>query len=656
MPIRITLLMLFVPLLLAWLPTTRQIITAQPLRESRLAQSLVREVRNVSGSVLGDELEKLLAVGNLQEIIWRLQEGGAVDRAAALQALLEQRLAHGAVHHVQAIVAGRTGGRLIELDDGLRAVFKTANTDADAFSREVLLYNFDNLIGTHVFPLTTTRTIAGEEGSLQLFVENSLSAEDIWRAKRVQLGLDDSLHRIIMPVVGQDITPPASPAVLTLRLLSLENDNINNPGNYLLSRRGRQVAIDGGRAFSAEVQRVEENILHLRENPQAYHLDDRLVANLEAHAATIEAMFPDGDLQQRMHETFASYKEAVANKTSVPDARKASLIEALATQNYDAADKLLELEGDYINLYAEYDELLRVVRKQRDWQLLDWLRGHTDSIDSELIKDAAWESDYEFVARLYASGMRLRSKHSRAFRDNMFDADLLLAISISGHASDWNNIAWDEIDWEKAGNYFVNSFFRRPDAWAVDWVLERALIDALRVGNFELADIRLHEYAIAAYEEERFPVLLNLLTNEFFRTEPQKAEWLITHDVLQKLTISGIGWKQYGDFFLALRNCIRDYVVIPKHNDHEMEASEKILAFLTREFTGVGYAYWSYTGDLAEFFDNNLLASNVFFLGIARFAEKQQVVDRLQRVLDILQEQGWEERSIDSLRRKLPRQ
>ena len=148
----------FASLLVAWGPSTASIIKQQPLRDNRLTRPLVREIRAVSGNVLGDELEKLLAVSNLPEIVWRLQgEEEATDRAAELRALLQHRLEHSAVRDMRDISAGTTGARLVELEDGLRAVFKVTNNAEDSFRREVLLYRFDNLIGTNVVPMTTTR-------------------------------------------------------------------------------------------------------------------------------------------------------------------------------------------------------------------------------------------------------------------------------------------------------------------------------------------------------------------------------------------------------------------------------------------------------------------------------------------------------------------
>ena len=130
-------------LLLGWLPTTSQIINSYPVRESHLSQPLQQKIKTLSSKVLGTELDELLAVSNVQEIVWRLQEEGAIARATELEALLRQSLEHSAVRDIRSISNGLTHPRLIEFDDGLRAVFKTVDTYDDNYRRELLLHRFD---------------------------------------------------------------------------------------------------------------------------------------------------------------------------------------------------------------------------------------------------------------------------------------------------------------------------------------------------------------------------------------------------------------------------------------------------------------------------------------------------------------------------------
>ena len=143
---------------------------------------------------------------------------------------------------------------------GYGVSFKTASNDEDEFIREVMTYHFDRLIGTHVFPLTTLRTIDGEEGSIQLFIENA---------------------KFCIPVCGKWIyfNFPASPNVNTLRLLTLSSDH--NLQNYLFPYVGRVVAIDGSRAFTGGDDVVKKVAEHLHAHPEKFNLDPTFVSKLE---------------------------------------------------------------------------------------------------------------------------------------------------------------------------------------------------------------------------------------------------------------------------------------------------------------------------------------------------------------------------------------
>ena len=415
--LKLLLILLIATLSSAWLPTTAKVIALLPRSESRLAQTLVQEIRLISGDVLGDELDELLAASNVQEIIWRLQERGAADSAAELRALLQHRLEHSAVRSEHRLRLGLSGARLLELDDGLRAVFKTEKGVADSAAElqaslqhslehsavrserklrlevsvadvkieygnlhshehELLLYRFDNLIGTHVVPLTTVRTLADEEGSVQLYIENSVSGFDILIAKRRQLGLsDDPQYSHVL--FNRAITPPASPAIKTLQLLSLEGD-INNSSNYLFPSRGRQIAIDGGLAFTADARQVEQNIRHLQDYPEEYQYKDNFIINMEENYAEIETMLPNSHLKPYLHETFANYRDIAKNKAPMlgKGKKKAEqvMVEVLAAENWQAADRLIKLHTHLFDF--ETPDLLAVVRRQRNWRLLGWMRRH----------------------------------------------------------------------------------------------------------------------------------------------------------------------------------------------------------------------------------------------------------------------------------------
>ena len=634
-------ILLIAALSVAWLPTAEKVIASLPRSESRLAQALVQEIRLISGNVLGAELDELLAVSNVQEIIWQLQEQGAADRAVELQALLQHRLEHSAVLSVRPLNVGLSGARLLELDDGLRAVFKTASSDKDNYKHELLLYRFDNLIGTHVVPLTTVRTLAGEEGSVQLYIENSLSGLDILIAKRQQLGLlSDAQYSHVL--FSRAITPPASPVIKTLRLLSLESD-INNPSNYLLPRRGRQVAIDGGRAFTADVRQFKKSIHHLKKYPDEYQYENSFIINMEENYAEIETMLPYSYLKPYLHETFANYKDIAKNKAHVLGKGKKKpervMIEALAAEDWQAADRLLKVHEHLI--YLETPELLAVARRQKNWQLLRWIRQHDPYLGGAVLEYALSASDYEFAARLTALGVQTRPMFD-AMHKNLVDA---LAKQQGMRTIDWEVIDWEAIDWQAVRAY-ADPAYRRFKNATTGAMLEH-LDTALQSGDLDAADGILRNYANAASEEQRF-ALINLLNDSAVVKDLQKAEWLTTHAVMQEMLAKPIvDWQHYKELFDRLRGHVFNYAHTPNPDEQQVQARMKIIAFASRLCISPLFA--SFFDDLNKLFDEILQARH------ETWVTQGQRVQRLQQVLDIFQASGVEETYLATLRNKLER-
>lgn len=244
-------------------------------RKIELSPQLKSKIEGIMlGVGLGKMGEELLQTGNLQEIIWQLWETGAEQQSEELTLLLRDTLENAEIVDMEGIGIGRTGAQLVKFANGLRGVFKTASTDYDEFIREVMVYHFDRIIGTHVFPLTTLRVIDGEEGSIQLYIENSMSEFDR-RLKATGTHHDET-----------DFTAVESPNVKTLRLLTLSSDQINLQ-NYLFPFAGRIVAIDGSRAFSGGEDAVKEVARHLRMNPDMYNLDPTFVSQLAGVSSTL---------------------------------------------------------------------------------------------------------------------------------------------------------------------------------------------------------------------------------------------------------------------------------------------------------------------------------------------------------------------------------
>ena len=585
---------LFTSLLTAWLPPK-----ASTTLNNRLSPSLLREIQRISGNVLGNELEELLAVSNLQEIVWRLKEHGAANRAAELQALLLDRLDNGAVRDMY----DTRRGILVELDDGLLALFKTIDGQFEgSFRREVLLYRMDNLIGTHVVPMTTARTLDGEEGSLQLFVEHSLLAYDIVAVMLKQLGIEYDMYDYLLseyPFLSVAFAPPISPAVRTLRLLSLEytpTDTIN----YRIPYHGRQIATGGELAFSSDDSRVEEHIRHLREHPEAYLLDPNITANIETKLENfiLSSLF-DTKKEDSIAAQERSSKDNINEITNMLSAlsfqeEEIDTMLTLITQN---APNYIHGQGENIDsstqketssiasllhrtsaAYKEMVENIATVEKRKyivqfseedaarvllaafdaeDWHKADQLLAFHEHFyqDIELLakkmpvlydwlerkpEGRAEYLEYALYTGNYEFAARLSSLGVQT-KDNLkpLHENLLHAIAkernINDLTIDWNNIDWGTIDWEKVRTNAESYPLVTSESSNLIDISEH-LIYALQTGDLRAVDHMLRKFTTQAGAEQVVVWLLNSLNNDYLLRYPQRVEWFLTHDViLQKL-------------------------------------------------------------------------------------------------------------------------
>ncbi len=209
-------------------PLAAEILTALggQLRLNKLADKFTDSIAALAITTAVDK--ELIQVGNLQEIIWQLQETGMLDQAAKLEQLLADTLTTEKIVSVERTSLGTSGARLVSFANGLRGVYKVSHA-----AHEEAMYRLDKLLGTHVFPITVMRTIGDEIGSMQLFIENAPSATDI---------------KIMRRKSGDGRSVSNSAAINTLRLLGHDSD-YDNAQNTLFPIKGRAIAIDGGHAF-----------------------------------------------------------------------------------------------------------------------------------------------------------------------------------------------------------------------------------------------------------------------------------------------------------------------------------------------------------------------------------------------------------------------
>ena len=266
--------MLFAPSLRAYaaltgnhrLPLLEKILTTQPVKKPQLSQDIMHDIINICCTV--EVLpHALLEAGNLQEVIWQLQERGLSDRAQALEELLTETLEDGEVVSMHDIGIGVTGARLVEFSNGLRGVFKNMY-----FRSEVAMFELDKLIGLHVFPLTVLRTLHDEQGSMQLYIESSMSATEIQEQLWQEMASAEDKRQLLLA-----ISPSAK--IRTLRLLGLDKDI--NPANRLFPLQGRQIAIDGGYSFYTPGFGQEIAFRDFRADPVSYYTDPDFIEQLK---------------------------------------------------------------------------------------------------------------------------------------------------------------------------------------------------------------------------------------------------------------------------------------------------------------------------------------------------------------------------------------
>ena len=183
-----------------------------------------------------------------------LASGAAATEPEPLTgAAAEEFLRTARVVDAEEIPVGVTNPQRLTLTDGertARAVWKTIDEYApvkdfhdgrppelgfrDSWKHELAAYHLVKLLGLELVPPTVARRIGGEDGALQLWVENSMT--DTERRKR---GLE-----------APDIAA-WNRQIYTVRILrQLTHDtDFNNTGNLLVGEGFRVWAIDHSRAF-----------------------------------------------------------------------------------------------------------------------------------------------------------------------------------------------------------------------------------------------------------------------------------------------------------------------------------------------------------------------------------------------------------------------
>ena len=238
----------------------------QGYAEAKYGDDFVKQIEKIIANKksYGDYYDALRA-GNLQEIVWLSRENGDIYAADEMERLLTSALLEEKIVAKVRASSGITDPWILTFDNGMRGVFKHHQN-----WQGIAMYRLDKLLGTDVFPITVMREVEfdGErlgKGSIQLFVENSISLE---QASQVPL-----LSALL----------PHSHRINTLAWLA--NDIDMGDHNVLIPMLGRQFAIDGGRAFYIHIGRwlLKESSSNVLKNTlNKYHTHPDFIKHLQS--------------------------------------------------------------------------------------------------------------------------------------------------------------------------------------------------------------------------------------------------------------------------------------------------------------------------------------------------------------------------------------
>ena len=242
------------------------------------AQFMQKMQTIIDSTPLADELLRYVHAGNLQEVIWQLDEAGFELAARRFEELLTKELQGGEIVAETEV----EGVRVLVLKSGVAGIFK-----GDAYSKhgEIASYQIDKLIGTNAFPLTVLR----DAGSLQLFIE-SLPQKQNYMSSPFTTDFNDKYLAYVNFMDFADaykhIEGEYDKKVTTLHIFSMDSDSVHNK---IYPLQGRITKIDGAQALNTEFA-LEDLLPYMQENPQSLSFAPEIIARLKRlDAQQIEA-------------------------------------------------------------------------------------------------------------------------------------------------------------------------------------------------------------------------------------------------------------------------------------------------------------------------------------------------------------------------------
>ncbi|MDE3269596.1 MAG: hypothetical protein OYH77_04870 [Pseudomonadota bacterium] len=269
----------------------------------------------ISETSIADELDGLVAHGNLQEVVWRLEESGFSSEADRITAIIEDTLMNGEIVNRDelALKQGATKPLLVEFKNGLKGVFKGDYGQyqqwpsyADWPQREIAAHRLDKLFGLNVFPITVPRKLTANEGAIQLFIDG---AGKDYRNQYI------AYHELIGKELYHNKATDRTKN-FTFFKLTADRDGDAYFFNNIHPVVGRTVKIDAEQAFYQTYESAGESLL---KRPEEFYTDPDFIAHLDSiTVAELEEVFQPlfssehaSAIAAGTHEDIRSYVDAV---------------------------------------------------------------------------------------------------------------------------------------------------------------------------------------------------------------------------------------------------------------------------------------------------------------------------------------------------------
>ncbi|GIL16394.1 MAG: hypothetical protein BroJett040_01450 [Oligoflexia bacterium] len=191
---------------------------------------------------------------NPQIALWDLKERGSYRQATQLEHEIKDTLENGRIVSANPVGEGVMKAQIVTFENGMKGIWKkdSLQSKKDLDSREIAAYKVDEKLGSNLVPYTTSRVINGQNGSIQLMIQNA----------------DDA-------VFGKN------PKFFSYFDYLLANRDRH--GRNILTVQGRPIAIDHGFTFKNELVSFPSQMDDIvKRHNQARTISEKEILHLEA--------------------------------------------------------------------------------------------------------------------------------------------------------------------------------------------------------------------------------------------------------------------------------------------------------------------------------------------------------------------------------------